>query len=224
MIKSERSKIVIFGGTSGLGFHFAKYLEKKGYEIIIIGRTKNKQKKNIKFHKCDFTKKKDLEKIKKILIKFKLVKLYIFAIGDNYFEDEIFPKLNLLNKIMNINLNIPIELTKQILDNKKGGNKFLHILSDSIFNLKAKPSKIISKGALFFYIKSCKFLFEKTNNYIYGLAPGPLLFKDSYWDKIKKKDPNKFKSKKGKFKAPKDYYITLDKILDKTISNTKIFT
>ena len=51
MIKSERSKIVIFGGTSGLGFHFAKYLEKKGYEIIIIGRTKNKQKKKKKLKK-----------------------------------------------------------------------------------------------------------------------------------------------------------------------------
>ena len=55
-----KQKIVIFGGSSGIGFQLAKYLLEKGNEVVIVSRNqekleiaKNKLGNNVIFYKAD---------------------------------------------------------------------------------------------------------------------------------------------------------------------------
>jgi len=55
-----KQKIVIFGGSSGIGFQLAKYLLEKGNEVVIVSRNqekleiaKNKLGNNVILYKAD---------------------------------------------------------------------------------------------------------------------------------------------------------------------------
>lgn len=68
-------KCVITGATSGIGKEFARILSNKGYELILIGRNKNKLREIKKLGKTlciDLSKEKDVIKLTKKLKKEKI--------------------------------------------------------------------------------------------------------------------------------------------------------
>ena len=61
-----KKKLLIFGGTGFLGFHTAKRALRNGWEVSSVSKNKplaQRYLKGIKYHFCDISKKKKLEKI-----------------------------------------------------------------------------------------------------------------------------------------------------------------
>ena len=59
----KKKKIIIIGGTGFVGFHLAKFLLKKNYEIISVSRKKPKKirfLKKVKYIRADIVLKKKL--------------------------------------------------------------------------------------------------------------------------------------------------------------------
>ena len=64
----KKTKILIIGGSGYLGFNLIRKLNKKKFLITSVSRKKSQERKkikNIKYIKCDISKKKELKKIKK---------------------------------------------------------------------------------------------------------------------------------------------------------------
>lgn len=93
---TQNLKIIISGGSKGIGKDFCDYFLKKNYKILCLSRTKPKIKnKNLLFLKIDLKDNNDLEKKKKLILKFnpKILINNSANIGSpNYFKDINFKK------------------------------------------------------------------------------------------------------------------------------------
>ena len=117
--------IIITGGTSGIGLSLANYFYKKNYNIAIVGLTSksniNKLKKKFNDKKSiilnlDLIRKKNIIKfVKKTKNKFKRVDVLVNCAGLQHvspickFSDKIW------EYIININLNTPFKMIKEVL-------------------------------------------------------------------------------------------------------------
>lgn len=75
----KNNKILILGGTSGIGFQTAKRLSKDN-EVIVVGRNENKGNLasvfgNIEFIKCDISKTKERKELVRKLEKYNIAKI-----------------------------------------------------------------------------------------------------------------------------------------------------
>lgn len=217
--------VLIFGGTSGFGSYIADHLIKKKFICYCIGKKKNiKNKKNIKFIKFDILKNKNLNHL---IQKIKNIDYVIYAIGDSFNETEYQIKQSNLKRLLFINLYFQTKFNNMLVKNYSGKKiKIISICSDSVKHLKAKPSYVVAKTAQLAYYKTQKKFFKSINFETCLILPGPLLFKNSYWEKIKLNNPKKFLRKKqtSKFFHPKNYFKFFNLIINsKKNMNGKIF-
>ena len=217
----QKKNILIFGGNKGFGNYICSYFVKKKYNVYSISRNKNLIKNhNVKSIKLDIFDKKTLNNFKLFIlrnrIKFDNV---FFSIGDHFKINEKEISEKLLKKLLYINVFFPINFINFLIKKKILNNtKFIFSLSDSLKNLRAKPSYIISKGACEYYIKSQAFFMKQINCSLSGIIIGPLLHTGSIWDNVRKENKIKFIEKKKtlkgkKFPKPSDY-LSIIKILD----------
>tara|TARA_B100000900_G_scaffold72893_1_gene58020 strand:- start:2485 stop:3150 length:666 start_codon:yes stop_codon:yes gene_type:complete len=214
---------LVIGGSSGFGKYLVDYLGKKNHVVHFTG-TKNKKKLN--YLKFNIFNKKDENKLFKYIKLISNIDYIFYSVGDSDLSDEKIANSQLLKKMLFINLEFPLKLIKNL--EKKSKNikiKLIFFGSDSVFNLKAKPSVIISKAAQIYLVKSHKYYLDKTNLQTCCLILSPLLFKGSFWSNIKKTNKTKFKIKQklNIFKKPKDYFKKINQIIKDKNINGRIF-
>ena len=54
-------RVVIVGGTSGIGLETGRYLKKCGYDVLIGGRSKIKDQTNLSYKHIDVTKESSIK-------------------------------------------------------------------------------------------------------------------------------------------------------------------
>lgn len=214
---------LVIGGSSGFGKHILNFLSKNNHVVHFTG-TKNIKKNN--FTKFDVFQTKDHQKLFKRISSMKKIDFIFYSVGDSNLSEEKIANLKTLNKMLLINVEFPIKLVSYLEKNLKEKKiKIIFFGSDSVYNLKAKPSVIISKAAQMFLVKSHKFYLDKTNLQVCSLVLSPLLYEGSYWSNIKKINKVKFENKKklNIFKKPKDYFKKINFILNNKNINGRIF-
>jgi len=215
---------IVIGGSSGFGKYLVKYLKKKKHNVYFTGTKKKKGIKN--YLKFDLFETEDQKKLFKNIKNIKNINNIFYGIGDSNYSEEKIVNFKLLKKLLFINLDFPIKLLKFLDRYLSDQNiKILFFGSDSVFNLKAKPSTIISKASQIYLVKSHKFYFDKTNKQVSTIILSPLLFPGSYWSKIKKIDKKKFdkKNKLNIFKHPRNYFKIIDTVLKTKKINGRVF-
>lgn len=112
-------KVFLFGSSSFLMKELAYYLSlKKNYQIICLSREEKKTKiKNVKNYTTDYSN-SSLKKIFDTELPGKSTRP-IFIFGNVITQSELFINLNseLINKILSININLPVNIIKKILKN-----------------------------------------------------------------------------------------------------------
>jgi short-subunit dehydrogenase involved in D-alanine esterification of teichoic acids len=208
---------VIFGGTNGFGNYLAEFISKKKIHTICFGRKKKKLiNSNIIYQRIDIFEKDCLKKIFNILKKNKKIDYLFFCIGDSLKQEEKLVNLKLFEKILHINLYFTIKIINYFVNFFQNSKTRIFVTgSTSIDNLKAKPSLVISKAALLYYVKTQKFFLDRIKFQIFYLKIGPLLHKNSYWHKISIKNKKKFKNKlkHSKFYHPRDYFRLIENLM-----------
>ena len=187
---------IITGVGLGIGLDITQTLLSKNINIIGISRTKNKkiqqlQKKypnQFNFLHFNLDKIKDIKKLtKKIFLKTKKIDFLINNAG-------IRSRINLseldnknIQKVLNINLIAPINLTKNIIAFNRKKNPISIVMITSIVGPRGfseLSNYAASKGALEAFSKSVAIEYAKKNVRINCVAPG--FIKTSYFNKFKK--------------------------------------
>ena len=203
MIKNfDKKKVLIVGGSSGLGIHLTEMYLKNNFDVSIISRTKNKNlSTKVKQFRCDVTK---INQLKKILIKFKKNKLFfnliVHNVGGsqkvfNYKEDS-----NSYNRVWNSNLGYAVEINNFFIPYmiKKKWGRIVHISSSAAYNYEAPVAYSSAKSALNTYVSSLSRRLIKNKIVMSCVCPGPIELpgrymtiaqnkKNKFWKEYKKK-------------------------------------
>lgn len=214
------NKLFIIGGaSSGLGFEYANILSKKYKVIGLYHSTKQKNKKNLKFHKINLEKKRDILsffiKNKKILDKFKKIIFINFA---TYKKDNLLINLKErdLKKSFNVNLFSNFFFTSNLIKLYKNKKIDIIFISSSL-GLKSDVGTLSyssSKLGLESLMKSIVIEYSsfniKCNILVLGFFNSPL------WEKLPLQKKNRIinlipKKKIGKIKDIKEALNFLEK-------------
>jgi NAD(P)-dependent dehydrogenase (short-subunit alcohol dehydrogenase family) len=214
------NKLYIIGGaSSGLGNEYANILSKKHKVIGLYYSTKQKNKKNLKFHKINLEKKGEILsfflKNKKILDKFKKIIFINFA---TYKKDDLLINLKEkdLKKSFNVNLFSNFFFTSNLIKFYKDISLDIIFISSSL-GLKGDVGTLSyssSKSGLESLMKSIVIEYSsfdiKCNILVLGFFNSPL------WEKLPTQKKNKIlnlipKKKIGKIKNIKETLNFLEK-------------
>ena len=116
----KNKKVLITGGTSGLGLNLAKFFLNEGAKVITVSRrkksliTKKSYIKHISFNLSNFSKYDIL--FKKIPKLFGKIDYFIHAAGVHFIKPIRFTERNDIDKAFDINLKSPILISKYFLD------------------------------------------------------------------------------------------------------------
>jgi short-subunit dehydrogenase len=203
MIKKNK-KILVTGGSRGMGEAFAKIMVKKNFDVTIISRSFSDQnlKKKITHLKCNILKKHDFTKVKKKISK-KYYDIVVHCIGGGIGIKSSLSDLKLWNKSLFFNVGASIELNNIIIPNmikNNIGGKIIHISSYSTIDGGPDVKKfggstpyVCAKAFLNMYIKLLSKEFKKEKISFTGILPGPVLLKHKHWFKFKKENLKMFK-------------------------------
>ena len=120
-----RKTILVTGSTGAIGLAISEHFYRKGYNVVITGKCKPSQLKNIKkkFLKDralyliqDLTKSSNIKKIvRQTILKFKTIDVLVNCAGMQYVESiEKYPE-NIWKKIVDINLTAPFMFIREVL-------------------------------------------------------------------------------------------------------------
>ena len=220
-----KKKIIVTGGSSGIGLAIAKRFKKEGHSIIIIARTKKKLIKVCK--KDDFLSYEcgdlAIPEVAKKLIKNSVKKLngldiLICNAGEskscspNHENFRDWQKMFKQNFFTASNV---IETSKNFLRNSRGKIICVSSICGHEFVKGAPITYSTAKAALNFYIKSLSHYLAEKNITINLISPGNILFSGSVWDKKIKKNPGQV-NEMLKDKVPLKKFGTLEDIVNMT--------
>lgn len=174
----KSKKVLISGGTSGLGLALAEKFMSEGCEVIATGRNENKinelnQKfdNKIKFVKCDITRVEDLEKLQIADIDILINNAGIWIEGDITTNDP-----TQIQEVINTNLTGNIFFTQRflpILKAKSSRGFILNIVSTSGIEPRANQAVYsASKYGLLGFSECLKKDLEKTQIKVITFNPG----------------------------------------------------
>ena len=193
-MKNIKKKILIIGGTNGLGYFLSKKFIEKNYEVFSVGRKLILPKiTNVKyiFINLEIEKKYKIfiEKIKKI----KNINSIIYCIGGSLGLKEL-DYLTCL-KLWNLNVGIPIRINHDLIKNKNISNSTRVIFISSRSTLKSGNNYpyIMAKKYLENYCKLLNEKFKKKMLIAYCLRLGIVATSNNNWAKCKSKNIKKYK-------------------------------
>lgn len=128
MKKINDLNVLITGGTKGIGFETAKELSGKVNNIVVCGRSFNKelnQFKNVYFIECDLSNSNNSFKLKEELDKMKInIEVLINNAGTAFFKPLLETNINEIKSLFELNFFSVIELIKifspNMIENKFG--------------------------------------------------------------------------------------------------------
>lgn len=188
------NKIIITGGSDGIGFDLLKYFLSRSFKVMCISRREpNLKHKNLTFIKVDLSKRKSLVKKKKEIIKFNTK--YLICNAANLGEVNYIKKINLREWEDSFFLNLfsCVYLTKYCINSisRKKGAFFFLAGGGAANSFKKFSSYSLAKTAI---VRFSENLAAESNNKFnsYAITPGPvktkLMLKTlEYGHKIKKK-------------------------------------
>lgn len=174
-----KKKVIIFGGTKGIGYEIFKELKQKKFDVYAVSRKKNFLKKNdLKFYfQCDVM---DEVSVRKLLNKFKKNKLnfnvIIHCIGGSFksknnINDEKDFYLN-----WKLNFSHFIEINNYFISKMKKSKwgRILHFSSAGTLSHKTPLAYSTAKAALNSYIINYGKQLVKYNVVLTAISPGPI--------------------------------------------------
>jgi 3-oxoacyl-[acyl-carrier protein] reductase len=174
-----KKKILLVGGTSGLGLHILNAL-KNNYELFVVGRRKIK-KKNIRFFSVDLTKKEQIQEFIKSIenINFDIA---VHCVGGSFGKNGYNLDSKSYAELFQINLLYIIDINNMLIKNmkKKNWGRIVHISSATSYNLTGGPAYSSAKAALNTYVKSMAQEFGKHGIVISSICPGPIALKKRF--------------------------------------------
>ncbi len=231
-----KKKILITGGSKGIGLELVKYFIKKNFSVTVLSRSFEQEKirKKINFLKCDVLTKNEFKKIHK---KLKSINpdIIIHCIGGGLGVRKTMSPIKDWNKVFDFNVGSSIEINNNILSEmikRKKKCQVIHISSSSTLDGGPDVEKyggaapyVCSKSFLNIYIKLAARELKQFNISITGFLPGPILLKHKHWFKLKTEKPkifNEFKSDylKGRnFLSPKKVAKKIISCYEKGLEN-----
>jgi len=177
IIMKHSNKIVITGGSKGIGLSLVKNFLSKSFKVLCLSRNKpNIKNKNLFFVKVDLYKKKKLLKIKKKIINFHTKYLICNAadLGEiNYFEKANIQKWE---KSFFLNLFSHVYITKFCLNSikKKKGAIFFLAGGGAANSFKKFTSYSLAKTAIVRFAENLAAENKKNSFSSYAITPGPV--------------------------------------------------
>ncbi len=180
-----KKKILIIGGTSGLGIELTKFFLNNKYDLYILGRRIPKKfEKKVNFFKINIF--EDL-KFKKVLAKINKENfdIIIHNIGGSLGIKNINSNLGDYQKLWFFNLGYAIQINNLLLPKmkKKKWGRVIHISSATAYNLTGGGPYSSAKSALNTYVKSLASEYGKHNVVISAICPGPINLSNRYLSK-----------------------------------------
>ena len=130
-----KKRILIVGGSSGLGIELTKFFLNKSYDLHILGRrTPKKYEKKITFYKVDIFNKLKFEKVLLKLNK-KYFDIIIHNIGGSLGIKKINSRLEDYEKLWFFNLGYAIKINNIFISKmkkKSGGESYMSLLHQHI--------------------------------------------------------------------------------------------
>tara|TARA_B100000787_G_scaffold170271_1_gene165486 strand:- start:6424 stop:7203 length:780 start_codon:yes stop_codon:yes gene_type:complete len=217
----KNKRVVITGGSKGIGSSVADFFEKEGALLTLISRDGNLLKKKISkyknnklkhnFFSCNLREKNNPTNIaKEIIKKNKKIDIIIHNVGGglgvkNYLADK-----NDWIDVWNFNVGIAIEMNNIFLPHmiKKKSGKIIHISSINAISggtmmspYGGAPAYTCAKAYLNMYIKVVGREVAKSNIIMNGVMPGPIISKGKHWDNLSKKKPKFVKDYLARYHA-----------------------
>ena len=198
-------KILITGATSGLGLMLSRYYDKKGFNLITVGREKKKivslkkelsEKNRKNSYSFDFKSRTNYERFLKILKKQK-IKLdgIIHCLGGGFGMHDPIISYEELNFLFNINVSSAVGINKVVIDNKKYNKnmKIIHIGSVASVESTASVGYSMVKASLIAYAKTLSKRVIKKNIFAHCLLLGAFEYENNAFGRLKKKNKNAYK-------------------------------
>ena len=217
----KNKRIVITGGSKGIGSSVADFFEKEGALLTLISRDKNLLKRKISryknhkkkhnFFSCNLREKDIPTKIsKEIIKKNKKVDIIIHNVGGGLGVKNYLDEKNKWIDVWNFNVGIAIEMNNIFIPYmiKKGGGKIIHVSSINaisggtmIYPYGGAPAYTCAKAYLNMYVKVVGREVAKNNIILNGIMPGPIISKGKHWDVLSKKKPKFVKNYLNRYHA-----------------------
>ena len=185
-------KILIVGGSSGLGTHLTNLYFRNKYNVTTISRNPNsKLDKKIKQIICDITNENQL---KEVLKKFKKEKISFNIIIHNvggslkYYDYNV--SRNKYRRVWENNLGYLIEINNFFIPQmkKKKWGRIVHVSSSASYNYYAPVAYSAAKAALNTYVKSMSRRVIKDKIVVSCVCPGPIELPNRYMTISQKKN------------------------------------
>ena len=226
--------ILITGASSGLGLMLSRHYNKKGYNLITVGRDKKKMislkneisSENKKNSYCfDFKLKSNFEKFLKILKKKKnKFDCIIHCLGGGFGMHKPLISYQDLNYLFNINVLTAVGINKTVIDNKKykSNLKIIHIGSVASIEATASVGYSMVKASLIAYTKTLAKSVIKNSIFAHCVLLGAFEYENNAFERlknrnrkvynkfIKEKLPRKKIAKGEQFLSLFDYLISKD--------------
>lgn len=196
-LKLNNKRVVVVGGTNGIGLQIVyKFLE-QGSEVHCISRNRKRDieakmnesfKNKIFFHYLDATDFDDVKTCSNEIIKNGYVDVLISNVGDGRMPNNEINELDVWNKSWEVNFKSGYNVTKIFSDKiKKGSIIFVSSIAGQEF-INAPTDYSVAKSAL---ISFAKILSHKLapNIRVNVISPGNIFIKNGTWDQKTKNSP-----------------------------------
>ena len=196
-LKLENKRVVVIGGSNGIGLQTVNKFLQQGSEVHCISRNKKHDIETnlneaycdkIFFHYCDATNLDSVNKCCNEIIKRGSINILISNVGDGRMPNNDINELDIWAESWKINfdtgLNVAKIFSKQI---KKGSILFISSIAGQEF-INAPTDYSVAKSALITFAKILSHKFAP-NIRVNVISPGNIFIKNGTWDQKTKKSP-----------------------------------
>lgn len=198
---------LITGSSRGLGLEIAITMADAGFHTVITGRDTNslssaanklKSVSNYE-HQAVCTDLTEEGAPEKLYIKLKKLgiapSVIVNNLGGGVTGDRRNIPIDILRLSLRLNLEVGIELNNLFYEDLKiNSGVIVHIGSTASLHFDAPPGYVISKTALNAYVKNAARTFAKDNVCIFSVLPGMLEHEQSYINKLRYYDPERYQN------------------------------
>jgi len=196
-LKLKNKRVVVIGGTNGIGFQIVNKFLQQGSEVHCISRNKKHEieiklnevyKNKIFFHYCDATNLESVNDCCNEIIKRGSINILISNVGDGRMPNNDINELDIWDKSWKINFDTGLYVTKIFSKKiKKGSILFISSIAGQEF-INAPTDYSVAKSALITFAKILSHKFAP-NIRVNVISPGNIFIKGGTWDLKTKKSP-----------------------------------
>ncbi|MCK5013489.1 MAG: SDR family oxidoreductase [Candidatus Omnitrophica bacterium] len=206
-IKGKR--VLITGGSKGIGAAIAKDFSNEGAKVSIVSRNEERLKKEIdelggaiKGHEYIVSDLRDggepTRVAREMIVKHKKVDIVVHNVGGALGEKNPLGKVEDYNAVWQFNVGIAIEMNAVLVPEmkKQGWGRVVHVssISAELGEPLVEPfggalPYAAAKAYLNAYIRGLGREMAKDNVVVTGVMPGAVLSEGKYWDKLKDENP-----------------------------------